>query len=158
MKSMQLPLHDIVEASDVSWWPLAWGWWVLILLVLSSTLAIGYHLTKSYLRLRAKRAALVQLKHNGNSLSELNLLTKQAALAYFPRQQIAPLQGQDWFRFLVRQMPAKRQNAFSAQLEDWQDAVYRPQQNQDIEAYRSLMTTWVRHALPPGQQKEEKSV
>ncbi|RUO25237.1 DUF4381 domain-containing protein [Aliidiomarina minuta] len=158
MKSMQLPLHDIVEASEVSWWPLAWGWWALILLFLSTIIFIAYYWTKRYLRLRAKRAALVQINHSGNSLSELNLLTKRAALAYFPRQQIAPLQGRAWFEFMVQQMPAKRQAAFSAQLEGWQDALYRPQQNQEIEAYRSIMKEWVRYALPPGHPKEAKGV
>lgn len=158
MKSMQLPLHDIVEAPDVSWWPLAWGWWVLILLCLSTILIISYRWYQSYRRQRAKRAALVQMNNSGTSLSELNLLAKQAALAYFPRQQIAPLRGTDWFRFLVQQMPAKRQAAFSSQLDSWQDALYRPQQDQDISAYRNLMQEWVRHALPPHHRKEAKNV
>ena len=112
---MTLPLRDLHLPVPVGWWPLAPGWWFLILL---ATLAIAYGLARAYQRRQrnaARRYALRELarfeaeylEHNdpvtlGKQLSQL---LRRGMLAYAPRAEIAGLTGETWLRWLDRGMP-----------------------------------------------------
>ncbi len=112
---MTLPLRDLHLPVPVGWWPLAPGWWFLILL---ATLAIAYGLARAYQRRQrnaARRYALRELarfeaeylEHNdpvtlGKQLSQL---LRRGMLAYAPRAEIAGLTGEAWLRWLDRGMP-----------------------------------------------------
>ena len=112
---MTLPLRDLHLPEPVSWWPLAPGWWLLILLAL---LAMAYGLVRAYQRRQryaARRYALRELaryeaeylEHNdpvtlGKQLSQL---LRRGMLAYAPRSEIAGLTGEAWLHWLDRGMP-----------------------------------------------------
>lgn len=55
-------LHDIVEAQAITWWPLAIGWWVMIVVAVFAITATAIHLFKKHQRLRYKREALQELQ------------------------------------------------------------------------------------------------
>ncbi|WED43041.1 DUF4381 domain-containing protein [Legionella cardiaca] len=103
-------LHDIHLPAAIGWWPLAPGWYVLIISLL---LLAGIFFAYSYRRRgygRAKREALQLLanlqneyrQHRNSQLSSMKIseLLRRVALVYFPRQQIASLQGNEWIEFL----------------------------------------------------------
>ena len=156
----QLPLHDIVEHPDVSWWPLPWGTWALIVGLLALALYVLYRLRRQHLRSRSKREGLARLALPTDSLSAVNLSVKQVALAYFPRQQVADLHGSAWLAFLVRTMPAPHDVIFSQHIERYKQQLYQPAQAEDVQAYQQLLRQWVKHALPPppGVQQEAHNV
>jgi hypothetical protein len=110
MDPEQLPLRDLHLPEAISWWPLAPGWWVVIVLAL---IGIGF-LLRAWLRTRARgaarRYALRQLdaivqqygEHKDPVAfgAELSELLRRAMLAYAPRLDVAGLTGEEWLHWL----------------------------------------------------------
>jgi hypothetical protein len=117
MDPEQLPLRDLHLPPDISWWPLAPGWWVLLAIL---AVGLGWLLYQSLLRWRAgkpRRTALrqlVQLKkayqQSGNTQRlgiDLSELLRRAMLAYAPRSEVAGLAGESWLDWLDQGMDEK---------------------------------------------------
>ncbi|NAW64151.1 DUF4381 domain-containing protein [Photobacterium halotolerans] len=132
-------------------WPLAWGWWASALLII--ILLTLLYLVVSHLKVRrnlkaGKNQALAQLKR-AQSVSEINTLLRQAALTYFPREQVAGLSGHHWMAFLDHQLPEQHQG-FVSLNDAWTQALYASKVGDDIHnACRHQAEIWLRHALPP---------
>ncbi len=107
-------LADIHLPEQVGIWPLAPGWWVL-LLVLAIVLIRALFLAGRYLhRRRLRQAALSELRDCRHQLAgavgsnasridylnAVNAVLRRVALAHFPRQTVAGLTGRAWLRFL----------------------------------------------------------
>jgi len=100
-------LADIVLPPPIPWWPPAPGWWILAgaLLVAAAILAsagIRHHRRNAY-----RRAALAELTGIGivdraESAAEVSAVLKRAALAAYPRAEVASLTGESWSHFLDR--------------------------------------------------------
>ncbi len=97
----------------IGWWPLAPGWWLLIVLVLL-LLGTGLWLYRKQRHASAyRRQALSQLdelqnahKDDPNAFAqELNALLKATALRSYPSAQCAGLSGANWLVFLNRALP-----------------------------------------------------
>lgn len=106
-------LRDIHLPAEVSWWPLAPGWWILIVLGLALFAAGIYWLVKRWRASVHKRAAIRSLelsltkykrsKNNGASqdyISSFSETIRRVALVSFPQQQVASLTGNTWLDFL----------------------------------------------------------
>jgi hypothetical protein len=94
-------LNDIVAPPPVGWWPPAPGWYLLAVLLLAVLLYLGVRWWLTWRRNRYRRAALDELHSMGvQRLPELPALLKRAALAIWPREQVAALSGAEWHRFL----------------------------------------------------------
>lgn len=99
-------LRDIHLPADVSWWPLALGWWILIALILISTIYFIVRYKRSRLRNRYSCLALKELdklhnKPDTNWLIELNVLLKRSSLSHFKKSEVASLTEQQWIDFLL---------------------------------------------------------
>lgn len=103
-------LKDIHLPADVSWWPLAPGWYVLLVLmiVLVFFSAVFYWHWRNQ-RLSKKQAlkilsAYQEQYQNGQNpqlvCAQISELLKRVALVYFPRHQVASLTGDAWVAFL----------------------------------------------------------
>jgi hypothetical protein len=115
MDPTELPLRDLHLPDPIGWWPLAPGWWILIVLAM---VGLGWLLLKAWRtrqfnapRRYAMRAlATVEagyLSHRdpvmlGQQLSEL---LRRGMLAYAPRHEVAGLTGEPWLAWLDRDMP-----------------------------------------------------
>lgn len=110
MDPTQIPLRDLHLPEMIGWWPLAPGWWFLIVLV---TLSFGYLLYQSFAKWRrnaSRRVALRELariqtgfKHGVDETSlaiELSELLRRTMLAYAPRNEVAGLTGASWLEWL----------------------------------------------------------
>ncbi|WP_311567489.1 DUF4381 domain-containing protein [Photobacterium arenosum] len=132
-------------------WPLAWGWWAsaLLVIILLALLYLVVNQLKARRGLKAgKKQALRQLKH-AQSVSELNTLLRQAALTYFPREQVAGLSGHQWMAFLDHRLP-EQHRGFVLLNDAWTQALYASETRDDIrDACRHQAEIWLRHALPP---------
>lgn len=103
-------LKDIHLPDPIGWWPLAPGWYFLIAGAALIVLALAIFLYRLYQQGRAKRQALRMLAEyirlyqedqNHQLMSaRLSELLRRVALAYYPRQQVASLEGQAWLDFL----------------------------------------------------------
>ncbi|KTC76984.1 DUF4381 domain-containing protein [Legionella brunensis] len=105
-------LHDIQLPEPIGWWPLAPGWYVLLVALLVVGGSLFYIAYRRYKHGRAKREALHLLinlqkeyeRDHDSQLSSMKIseLLRRVALVYFPRQQVASLQGQEWIEFLSK--------------------------------------------------------
>jgi len=98
-------LNDIVVPGAVPWWPLAPGWYVLASVLVIVLTVLFVRLWNARNRNRYRRQALAELAlirqdKTGDSMQRLPGLVKRAALAAWPREQVAPLSGSAWHRFL----------------------------------------------------------
>ncbi|MCF6311541.1 MAG: DUF4381 domain-containing protein [Verrucomicrobiales bacterium] len=91
-------LHDIVTSDPVSWWPLAPGWYVIMLALLIGVSLLSIRFIQQWQKNRFRREALNQLENI--SPSNLPALVKRVALCIAPREQVASLSGDDWLTFL----------------------------------------------------------
>lgn len=103
-------LRDIHLPDPIGWWPLAQGWYGLMLLILILVSALVYYLYKRHLNGLAKNKALDLLKtytrqyekdRNAQLMSaRISELLRRVALVYYPRAQVASIHGEAWVDFL----------------------------------------------------------
>lgn len=115
MDGSELPLRDLHLPDPVDWWPLAPGWWIVLLAIAAATAYAVWRFYKSRQFNRPRRYALRELaryeaayvEHRnpvmlGKQLSEL---LRRGMLAYAPRDEVAGLTGESWLAWLDRGMP-----------------------------------------------------
>lgn len=98
-------LNDIVVPGAVAWWPLAPGWYVLVAIALITLLVVAVRQWRRWQHNRYRRQALLELssiREQGDlqSLQQLPVLLKRAALSAWQREEVAALTGLAWHRFL----------------------------------------------------------
>ncbi|KTD22740.1 Uncharacterised protein [Legionella lansingensis] len=103
-------LHDIHLPHVVGWWPLAPGWYVLLVVVVFVAAMLTYLGYRRHANLRPKKEALrllasyekeyMQEKNSQLSSIKISELLRRVALVYFPRSQVAGVQGRRWLDFL----------------------------------------------------------
>jgi hypothetical protein len=98
-------LNDIVVPAPVPWWPPAPGWYVLLGIALAALALMGVLYWRRWQRNRYRRQALRDLSlirgaASGERLRQIPELLKRAALAVWPRAEVAALNGRAWHRFL----------------------------------------------------------
>lgn len=115
MDPSQLPLRDLHLPEAIGWWPLAPGWWGVIVL---ATIGLGWLLVKvwqqrqfnaprRYAMRELQQVEAEYLQHRnvvklGQQVSEL---LRRAMLAYAPRHEVAGLTGEPWLQWLDRDLP-----------------------------------------------------
>lgn len=110
MADARAALHDIHLPLAISNWPLAIGWWGLCFIFLMCIFAASYWFFKKRAKERPKRQALSLLNEyeaayqQGEavalSAARVGELLKRVALVYYPRHNVASLQGEAWIGFL----------------------------------------------------------
>ena len=55
-------LNDIIAPEPITWWPLAWGWYIVIAIVLAVLGGAIYFLIKRHQTLKAKKETVNLLK------------------------------------------------------------------------------------------------
>ena len=103
-------LRDIHVPSNVNVWPLDWGWWCLIVVVITTVFFTVRAIYRHIRHTKAKKHALQVLKtisiEDKDWPQSLNTLLKRVALSYYPQSDVASLHGNAWFTFLTNQCSA----------------------------------------------------
>lgn len=109
MNEPTLNLRDIHLPDPVSWWPIAPGWWLLIITVLI-TAAIIFLSRKIYRSKQLKRDIHAELDvikqqfqktENRSQLAKsLSILLRRASISFYPAKDIAGLTGESWLAYL----------------------------------------------------------
>ena len=153
-------MRDIHLPAPVSWWPLAPGWWGLLIL---SVLMIGLAIWawRSRRRATVKKLALLELarivESGGDArlrLQELTILVRRAAMSAYPRDQVAGLTGEAWLEFLDRHLGDQRFTQGPGRL--LSEAPYRREMPGEVEALESLCREWLMK-LPSGDKQRAAS-
>ncbi len=144
-----LNLAPLQLPQEPGFWPMAWGWWMVAVLIIIAIAGGIFLFSKFKKRNEAKRIALNQLKQT-QSLKDAMLLLRQAALSYFPREHIASLSGTEWYVFLDKQLKAPR---FVSKAKAWDELLYKGGLDSNITPPTSELMDdihhWINHALPP---------
>ena len=109
----QLPLKDIHLPDPVSWWPLAAGWWLVVLICIVTAGGICWWLRTNAPKRRIRklrdlaRSELARLEaeyavsnDTCKLLQDVSILIRRMALSISPRRQVAGLCGQEWAHWL----------------------------------------------------------
>ncbi|MBL6688001.1 MAG: DUF4381 domain-containing protein [Pseudomonadales bacterium] len=158
-------LRDIHLPAEVSFWPPAIGWWIILGLLLVG-LAFAIHalikrLRQTAYRRQAKRhlrAIKADWQLHGDvrqTLKALQELMKRTALTAFGRDQVAKLTGYRWTAFLDQ---TGDMTAFSLGAgEVLIDGPYRQGfdlTNDHVDAVFDLCDRWIRQHRPIGSNSE----
>lgn len=110
MDPTQIPLRDLHLPEAIGWWPLAPGWWFLILVVVAAIVYLSYRSVRKWRRNAMRRVALRELSRIQKEYRvgvdeitlaiELSELLRRTMLAYAPREEVAGLTGDRWLHWL----------------------------------------------------------
>lgn len=149
-------LKDIHMPEPISWWPLAPGWYGLMALGLFLLIALLYWLRHRAQEARLKREALLLLATYKKAYekdlnaqlacAQLSELLKRVALVYFPRQQVAGLQGKEWIDFLNRTSRGIDFTDLESQL---LESPFKAQDTGSISALMSGVERWIKQRRRP---------
>ena len=154
-------LSDIHLPTEIHSYPIAPGWWVLLVI----TLFALFLFARKYLAFKAQRKVqkqlLASLKQD-MSIESLSQLLKFALISYYPRSQTASLFGRNLQHYLQQQLPHKKQSAFKSLSGDCFDKLYQHNQGYSSEdtatQFKQSIEFWIRYALPPKKAAVSKGV
>lgn len=143
-------LHDIQTPEQISNFPIAIGWWLLLVLAFIFSAILIIKLKQNKQRRKRQKQAIKQLKNNDYILSDTIVLLKWAAMAYFPRQEVAALSGDSLALYLSNKLPKKHQDFFNNKTAAIWPTLYQKNVNQTInDEFNQAALFWLKNALPP---------
>jgi hypothetical protein len=147
-------LADISVGNEVSYWPLAWGWWVLIVLVCLASIAAAYAIIMYRQKRRIKRKALRTLQAmsltESSALEDIHNVLRAACIHYYPDKNVSAMHGQSWLQFLCAQHELK--DAQKNTLRLLSQSLYQSDINISPESASNVVSEWLTKALPPRRQ------
>ncbi len=114
---VELALRDIHLPDSILWWPLAPGWWMLIVLVVIVALSIFVYKKTYYNRKLNKNIKLElaqhfnQYKNDHNAqqfIKQVSALLRRVSLYKFKQESVAKLHGTAWLEFLDSKLPQQK--------------------------------------------------
>lgn len=103
-------LKDIHLSDPIGWWPLAPGWYGLMLVFIVAGIFLAFEIQRRRRHARPKNQALELLKNYRQQYEKekntqktsayVSELLRRVSLVYFPRNQVASLHGEEWIVFL----------------------------------------------------------
>ena len=146
-----LNLKDIHLPPPVSFWPPAPGWWVLVVLLISSLFICGVWFYRQHKKRKPKNEALKILKdlqttHKNShddlaSLRNLSNLIRRTALTYYKNDTVASLQGYAWLEFLDKTGKTKEFSQGVGKVLG--NEVFKRKVNPDMNALFLLVKKWI---------------
>ena len=144
-------LKDIHPPSQINWWPLDWGWWTLLvlLLVAISTLAVFWLRRRAFNR--ARKAALVELSNisetDANWPMQINSLLKRTSKSYFSNEDVAILYGRPWLEFMLAQVAKSKLGTCNEGLKQLTQQLYSPSVDAtQFTRCKNAAKHWLKHA------------
>lgn len=138
-------LAPLREPEAISWWPLAYGWWVVAALTL---IALGSLATFAWRRYRANRYRRTTLRmldqliaNERATLETINRLLKAASLKCWPAADVAQLHGKPWTTFLIKSVKKPLASDAFDPLED----VYSAPETRADKQLISVTRHWLKH-------------
>ena len=146
---------EVMPAEAVAWWPVTGGWKVLGALLALLLAWRAYRGYQRWRRNRYRRQALAHLSSlgelpAGERLPRLAALLKTTALAVYPRDEVAPLSGKAWLRWLEASTRTPVFSDSSGRL--LCGAQYRadvPLEMGALEQLNREIAAWIRHHEAP---------
>ena len=129
-------------------WPLAWGWYVILGGILLFALIIIYKRLSSPLTYATREMKKIQKSASEKQLKLLSQLLKRVAMARYGREAIAPLSEDSWQEFLLASAPKVLMDE-QAHLLAY--AIYNPKPETPNKKLFSATQKWIEVVLKKGQ-------
>ena len=108
--NQQLPLRDIHLPEAILWWPLALGWWLLLMILLLGLYGLIRRLRyrKRHPQIHTIAYAVKLLKKLAKQddkqllIRDISSLLRRVSISLYGRKQVAGLSGESWLKFLDR--------------------------------------------------------
>jgi hypothetical protein len=133
-------LHDLSLPQEISWWPLAPGWYGLSFVLVLAALIALYRLFIHYRMNAYRRAALQELQRLEDQTAIAELL-RRTALAVTPRENIAELTGGLWLDWLSSRCSKPMPDSIRDQLV--QGVYGHLDKPNDIKQLKSYAAYWI---------------
>ncbi|SDU00189.1 DUF4381 family protein [Halopseudomonas salegens] len=146
---LQQALIPPIQPEPIAFWPLAPGWWLLLLAVLTTLLLLSIGIGFIYRRQQRQRQAARWLEDvdpdlpDGPWLTELNLVLKRACKQQGHHAAML-YHGNDWLDYLCARRPQAQRDL----LQPLADGHYQPGMQLDLLQRQLLLQElrrWLRH-------------
>lgn len=137
-------LKDLHYPLAPSWWPLAWGWYVVVGVIFLLLVIIIYKKRSSSLAYAKREMKKIQKRTTENQLKMLSQLLKRVAMARYGREAIAPLSEDAWQEFLLASAPKVLTDEQAHQLAY---AIYNPNPETPNKKLFSATQKWIEQVL-----------
>lgn len=147
----ELPLRDIHLPDPVSWWPLAFGWWLafgLLIFFIILVCAIIRKLLKATLRKEASKAlnlieqTFIETEDGPQCLSELSALLRRVVVSRKDALTSAGITGKAWLELLDRPLKEPEFSRGAGQIL-LAGPYQREVQKEDVSKLLQLCRKWV---------------
>jgi hypothetical protein len=138
-------LHDLALPPEISWWPLAPGWHVVIAAALIFLFILSHRTWKMWRANAYRRAALRELSSAKNAPAIAELL-RRTALATTPRKAVAEMTGAPWLDWLARQTATAMPDSVRHQLAN---RIYQKSgEDSPVDELRNYAVLWIKNHQP----------
>jgi len=135
-------LHNFHQPPPPAWTPHTIGWYVLFGIVALLLLWLTIHIAHSWLGNRYRRKALRELVTA--TPDQFSALLKRTALAVWPRERVAALNGDAWLNFLAETASIESfHNTPGDRIEELALSS-RSLSAEDEQAIRAVAAEWIR--------------
>lgn len=151
-------LADILPPDAVSIWPLAWGYWLLLVIIIA---LIGFSIfgTLQYRRTRkAKREALKNLGDldtaNEYFAHKIQVIMKTLCTHYVPMLSSSQMHGEGWKSLVVSIYQGKETSSLNQVIDSLYQSLYYPKIKNDIdfinqnEKIKDTIEEWIKSSFP----------
>jgi hypothetical protein len=163
-------LADIHMPGEVSWWPLAAGWWFVIAVVLALLAFGAWRMYQRQLLRRRVNAALAEVSRARKELesadtnnmarrlvfvNEVNAVLRRVALLHDDPNQVAGLSGKAWVNYLSKYDKAGLLNQQLANA--LAQGRFAPSCDVDASALEQMAREWIKNRYMARIEPETKS-
>jgi len=150
---LDLPLRDIHLPEAVGLWPLAYGWWVLLFVLLSLVLLMVFvyyrNMRNRYSAITLAKKELEKIQddfsQDNNSeklVRQVSILIRRLSISIFPRTDVAHLTGENWLKFLDQHVEGELFSGGDGRI--LIDAPYRREfLSEDVESVVRHCSQWI---------------
>ncbi|MEM7600554.1 MAG: DUF4381 domain-containing protein [Verrucomicrobiota bacterium] len=147
-------LHDVVSPAEVSWWPLAPGWYAVGIFTSLVLIWLCWKSWRNWQGNAYRRAALAALDKASGDVEVVRIL-RRTALAISPRADVAGKTGDDWTEWIASLLPKVMPDEVRERLSV---GLYRSQYDSTESAsLRSYASEWIRNHSTALSQNSDSS-
>ena len=147
-------LNDIYLPASVHNYPIAYGWWIVLTVLIVTIIIVTRLILRRKKYTHAKRVAIQCLSQPAQSNDEIITTLKWAALQYFPRKAIAQHHGTQLIDFLVNTLPEKHQASFQQLAQQGFSHRYQVSECAVDNNLQQAALLWLTYALPAKQYQD----
>ncbi|MBU3022398.1 DUF4381 domain-containing protein [Aestuariibacter sp. A3R04] len=145
-------LHSIHTPDTVNAWPLAWGWWLLLALIVLLVSGLVYYGYRKIRFNRAKRQAIKTVNrldiHSNHVASQLNQVLKRFCIHYGTASTVAKISGETWIAYLLRVVDTRTADKVRNDLVAMQTLLYTEKSATSAQnaQFQQAVLTWIKKA------------